>query len=84
MKDLKIDDIIRTFSKHEVALIEFFRTHKKLRHDHRYVPHFSQFLTILDELLLERQKVEMYMKIRAELDPDSVHDVTSNVRYPLQ
>lgn len=77
---MKIKDIIETFPKHEVALTEIFHNQKNLGHDYRYRSHFSQFLTILDELLLERQKVEMYLKIRAELDPHSVDDITSNVR----
>lgn len=81
LKDMKLEDIIRTFPKHEVALNEFFRNHVKLP-DHRYVPHLP-FLSILDELLQERQKVEMYLKIRAELDRDSVDHITSNVRYLL-
>lgn len=80
---MKLEDIIKTFPKHEAALSEIFRNHKYLGHDYRYVSHFSQFLTILDELLHERQKVEMYLKIRAEFDPNSVNDITSNVRYPL-
>lgn len=64
--------------------MDFFRKHKKLGQDHRYVAHFSQFLTILDELLFERQKVEMYLKIAEEFDPDSANNITSNVRYSLQ
>lgn len=80
---MTFEDIIDTFPKHKVALIQIFQTHKNLGHDHRYISHFSQFLTILDELLIERQKVEMYLKIRAELDPCSVDSITSNVRYPL-
>lgn len=80
LKDMKFENINRTFAKHEVALSEIFRNHRKLGHDFRYVPSESQFPIILDELLLERQKVEMYLKIRAELNPDSADNITSNVR----
>lgn len=80
LKDMDVEDIVETYSKHEVVLTEMFNNHKSRGHDYRFHSHFRQFITILDELLDERQMGKMYIKIRTELDSQSVNDVTSNVR----
>lgn len=80
LKDMNLEDIVRTYPKHEVALTAIFHHHKNLGHDYRYRSHFKQFLTILSELLLERQQVNMYSKLRTEFDPNSNEQITSNVR----
>lgn len=78
---MSIDETIKTFPKHEAVLRDFFRIKKRIP-DHRFIHGESQFLLILDELLLEPQKKEMYLKIRSELDePDFVDAITSNVCY---
>lgn len=78
---MNIDETIKTFPKHKAILRDFFRSKKKIP-DHRFIPAHgeTQFLLILDELLLEPQKKEMYLKIRSEFDePKIVDAITSNV-----
>lgn len=80
---MNIDETIRTFPKHEAVLRDFFRINKIIV-DHRFEPSHSgtHFLTILDELLLEPQKIKMFLKIRSEFDePEFIDAITSNVCY---
>lgn len=81
LKDMNIDETIKTFPKHEAILRDFFRSKQRIP-DCRFIPAHgeTQFLLILDELLLEPQKKEMYLKIRSEFDePKIVDAITSNV-----
>lgn len=80
---MNIDETIKTFPKHEAVLRDFFQIKKRIP-DHRFMPAHSesQFLTILDELLLEPQIKEMYLKLRSEFDePEFVNAITSKVCY---
>lgn len=87
LKDMNIEEIIKTYPKHEAVLRDFFRIKKRIP-DHRFIPAHSgsQFLLILDELLLEPQKIEMYLKIRSEFDePEFVDAIKSDVCcYPYK
>lgn len=80
---MNIDETIKTFPKYEAVLRDYFRSKKRIP-DYSFKPAQSEsrFLLILDELLLENQKVEMYLKIRSEFDkPEIIDAITSNVCY---
>lgn len=83
MKDLKIEDINRTFYKYKAALQDFFRSNLKIP-DYYFQPPQGEayYLNVLTELLSETQQQKMYLRIRSEFaDPVTVDHITSDVCY---